>query len=1153
MADNFSQLAKDFIDRANGGTGPTGTWRLEVLQKRLSSNADGTPKDREIPVRIRRFLKGIPWAQVHDAIRYLISQSPYKGIIYNGVELKGEYRPTLTQWRRDDQEQVGGNAQGSYTLIQDLIEVTDDGDSLDMVSADSCSETEDTTWVWDAPEIEELPYDGSQGVTYAIRQVRRNEDGTFDYALVKQVAKTKISGWKVTECDEYSKVSVRVFDNVYGGLYDGDPFTDGTTVLPIPEPCGTDDGTLVQVSVAQNPDCTFRVTVQKTEAKLNVEKSSETRKGLRGVVTSETTVATYPLPETGLELGEQVRNELRPDGLYDVTHVTAMRENVGDIGSSCERTVFEHQHAETRNEASRPEDEADFAGGGRTYQVQSRATEEGTWDVTRTETTEIEQFGAQKTKQKTLRGVTETTVDRNVDNSDVTVTNIGDRVSGEMTPGGKYNRTVTKVSKESVGDVGSVCETTVFEHRHVESENVASRPEKEASSAGGGKTYQVQARATEEGTWDVSRTETTELAVTGAQRMRQKTLRGVTETTVDRNVDNSDVSVTNIGDRIQVEQTPGGKWNRTVTTVSKESVGDVGSICETTVFEHRHVESENVSSRPEKEASSAGGGKTYQVQSRATEEGTWDVSRTTVEEARDVTAQHVMRKTLRGVTETTITRSTSDSSVSVSEIGDEVRVEQTPGGLWNRTVTHASHEAVGVVGKSCSSTPAVHTDVTVSNVPNGSQPEPQHQSPEANVEKTVETRRTEEGTWDVTERSTVHQQDVITGLKAGSEAAEVEIEIGKNVVEKPTSDTGTVNVETSISASKNDHGSYDYQKRTTTYKPWGERKIAESENDSQRVEFHSFQNLTEVPAMTAGHGQSISASVSRNNVGSYDGSFRVVTGKPYGEERIASAENDSQTVEFHAFQNLNAPPTMEAGQGESITASVSRNELGLFDGNYRVTKAKGLPPTMVAEVNNAYRSTQIFQFQNLEKADVPSGGNGQQVTASANRNEFGLFDGKYTIETAKPFDSGWITWDSKTVTASGTYWYHHGLRLFYNQEHPLTDGMRGSNVSVSARMNEFGLFDGQLTYSDLYDWTEGGGSDGGGHKDGEVTVEQALVDPLGVAWKRNATVRVTKYWGKGNEASEASVAANQTLPQGLSLPARTYANGKVTYTEWVKA
>lgn len=750
MADDFSQIAKDFIDRANGGTGPTGTWRLEVLQKRFSPKAG-----REIPIRIRRFLKGIPWAQVHDAIRYLISQSPYKGIIYNGVELKGEYRPTLTQWRRDDQEQVGGNAQGSYTLIQDLIEVTD-GDKLDTVSADSCSETEMTKWVWDAPEIEklpELPYDGSQGVTYAIRQVRRNEDGTFDYAIVRQVAKTKFSGWIVTECDKYSRVSVKVFDNVYGGLFDGDPFTDGTKVLPIPAPCETDDGTLVQVSVAQNPDCTFRVTVQKTEANPNVEKTSETRKGPRGVVTSETTVATNPLPETGLELGEQVRNERRPDGLYDVTHVKVSRESVGDIGSACERTVFEHQHAETRNEAVRPEDEASSAGGGKTYQVQSRATEEGTWDVTRTETTEIKQTGAQKTKQKTLRGVTETTVDRNVDNDDVTVTNIGDRVSVEMTPGGKYNRTVTKVSKESVGDIGSSCEKTVFEHRHVESENVASRPEKEADFAGGGKTYQVQ--------------------------------------------------------------------------------------------------------------------------SRATEEGTWDVSRTTVEEAKDVTAQHVMRKTLRGVTETTVTRSTSNSSVSVSEIGDEVRVEQTPGGLWNRTETHASHEAVGVIGKSCSSTPVVHTDTVLSNVPDGSQPEPQHQVAEVNVEKTVETRRTEEGTWDVTDKMEVFSEAVATSeTKWATETVRVTTRhhdtVKDRTVEGAFGET---------SSTPDDRGAanttvveYDPIPVDSGWIEWDSEVKSPSSVLKYRCGYRVFKNMEKPPPPGVG-ASDVDLNVSINRYGLYDGTI----------------------------------------------------------------------------------------------------------------------------------------------------------------------------------------------------------------------------------------------------------------------------------------
>ena len=1077
-------LADEWLARA------AGKWRLQVLQKRgRNVLSDGRWSRSELPVRVRRFLNGTPVGMVHEVLRILdtTTEIPEEALFNrepkDPVEANS-YNPVRTYIVKDGSPNESNGRDPTYTIVQDLRLADDVGDGIDGILSDSaCSQDTRTTYEWDSPSVPPAPA-GGQGISYRVTNVVRDQEtDLFSYHLQEQVAVTTHHS-EVTECNKYEKVTQDTWDNLYGepGAFESnmesrDPFV--RKPVSVPEPCCAPEGTTVRIQVQKNPDCTYRVVVETREARERT-RVTETRRGLRGVTESETTVATYPLPETGLKLGEQVRNELRPDGLYDVTHVTVAREPVGGIGSSCGRTVFEHQHAETRNEASRPEDEADFAGGGKTYQVQSRATEEGTWDVTRTETTEIKQFGAQKTKQKTLRGVTETTVDRNVDNNDVTVTNIGDRVSVEMTPGGKYNRTVTKVSKESVGDVGSNCETTVFEHRHVESENMSSRPEKEASSAGGGKTYQVQARATEEGTWDVTRTETTELAVTGAQRMRQKTLRGVTETTVDRNVDDGDVTVTNVGDRVQVEQTPGGKWNRTVTKVSKEPVGDIGSNCETTVFEHRHVEIENVPDRPESETSSAGDGKTYQVQSRATEEGTWDVSRTTVEETRDVTAQHVMRKTLRGVTETTVTRSTSDSSVSVSEIGDEVRVEQTPGGLWNRTETHSSHEAVGVIGKSCSSTPVVHTDVTVSNVPDGNQPEPQHQSPEVNVEKTVETRRTEEGTWDVTERSTVHQQDVITGLKAGSEAAEVEIEIGKNVVEKPTSITGTVNVETSISASKNDYGSYDYQKRTTTYKPWGERKIAESENDSQRVEFHSFQNLTEVPDMTAGRGQSISASVSRNNVGSYDGSFRVVTGKPYGEEKIASAENDSQTVEFHAFQNLDAPPPMVAGQGESITASVSRNELGLFDGNFRKVKAKDKPDEEIARIENNAETVELRQFQNLPSPPPMTAGGDQHLSASVNRNEFGLFDGSWRRTTVQTLDSDWIEWDSETKTPTQTLKYHHGIRIFRNLSTPPTPP-DGAQSSISVHFNEVGNYDGSISYSKLTEWTVGSGGGGSSH------------------------------------------------------------------------
>ena len=254
--------------------------------------------------------------------------------------------------------------------------------------------------------------------------------------------------------------------------------------------------------------------------------------------------------------------------------------------------------------------------------------------------------------------------------------------------------------------------------------------------------------------------------------------------------------------------------------------------------------------------------------------------------------------------------------------------------------------------------------------------------------------------------------------------------------------------------------------------------------------------------MIAGHGQSISASVSRNNVGSYDGSFRVVTGKPYGEELIASADNASQTVEFHAFQNLDATPTMEAGQGESITASVSRNELGLFDGNYRVTKAKDKPDEEIARIENNAEVVELRQFQNLPSPPPMTAGGNQHLSASVNRNEFGLFDGSWRRTTVQTLDSDWIEWDSETKTPTQTLKYHHGIRIFRNLDVPPTPP-DGAQSSISVHFNEVGKYDGSISYSKLTEWTAGSGGGGSSHsadvkrkvlRGGKVTTAWVRVD-----------------------------------------------------------
>ena len=363
-------LAKEWLARA------AGKWRLQVMQKRgRNVPSSGSWTRERLPVRVRRFLNGTPVGMVHDVLRILDETTgvPEESLFNREPAETGRtslYNPVRTYIVKDGSPNESGGRDPTYTIVQDLRLADDGGDGIDGILSDSaCSQDTRTTYEWDSPSVPPAPA-GGQGISYRVTNVVRDQEtDLFSYHLQEQVAVTTFHS-EVTECSEYEKVVRDTWDNLYGepgafgsNMESRDPFV--LKPVSVPEPCCAPAGTTVGVQVQRNPDCTYRVVVETREAKEKV-RVTETRRGLRGVTESETTVATCPLPETGLELGEQVRNELRPDGLYDVTHVTVARESVGDVGSSCGRTVFEHQHAETRNESARPEDEADFAGGGRT-------------------------------------------------------------------------------------------------------------------------------------------------------------------------------------------------------------------------------------------------------------------------------------------------------------------------------------------------------------------------------------------------------------------------------------------------------------------------------------------------------------------------------------------------------------------------------------------------------------------------------------------------------------------------------------------------------------------------------------------------------------------------------------------------------------------
>ena len=503
--------AKKWIDNLQADGGLYGSWRLQVLeQKTRVVDKDADPVEmKQSPVRIRRFAKGIPRPLVDAAIRYLISLAPYTGVLYDGVPCEGTFVPVTTRWVRDDNVAVeSGRADNRYTIIQDLVEISE-LDSLGVTTSESCSEVVTTEYVWDAASVGELPIDGafSQGTTVSVQGVSRDSDGNINYAVVTRTAKTTVTGPTVQECDEFGTTTVTVWDNVYGEGVDGDPFRadtdreaadDGSGVKRRTLPCDHADGVVVTEQITRNDDCTYRIVhTEKTSNEVETEHSESST--IYEKVESDTTRATavdnpihvHPAePSSADGTVNDVRVELRPDGKYDVVDRTRT-----------ERPV-EGSTVETR---------------------------------------------------KTLRGVRTTTKSRNqvapVSGSGAGgALKIGESISNTKTDSGRYDTVHEVVAYESVGVVQADHRGTIFK------DSVGVRRNEDGSyfsdsGPGGGVTFKpgsshdvddgvitdVSSTATEEGTFDNDRTVTTEHNREYAEIEYRKTLKSSRKTIIHRN------------------------------------------------------------------------------------------------------------------------------------------------------------------------------------------------------------------------------------------------------------------------------------------------------------------------------------------------------------------------------------------------------------------------------------------------------------------------------------------------------------------------------------------------------------------------------------------------------------------------------------------
>lgn len=716
---NQSELARQWIDRLCAGPGLEGAWRLQLIDQRTrvvgtsspdgwlvdassenyvdrdgtviapvagtSVSADGTVStggtavkafDSDRPMRIRRFAKGIPASCVDEAIRHLISLAPYSGITFNGTPIAGVYVPTHTWWEREDRDTVdrGKYVDNVYTLFQDLREANS-SDSAD-IGPSGCSCTEETTmrYEYDSFSVEAAQCLG-QGYSTSIQSVSRNEDGTFDYAVVTRHALTQMSGPVTVKCDVAEQVEETTWRNAYGSP--GSWTDHAGNPIAVPSPCSRASGVTYDVSSRENDDCTFDVTVRKTTAKPVNPASRRTTATIyqRDLEVGRTAQSSRPSDVTGASGGvvQTAEFKTRPDGKYDTT----------------ERTLTE---------------------------------------------TPVESASVKRAKY--LDGVVLETVSRNQTPSfgnSALRRNLkpGESVEVRKTDGGLRDVTVVEADVSDVGGTGDDCRETLFQHEHTEFSNVASKPSPvHVPAAAGGVVHRQSARETDRGTYNVADETVTELPVQQAVVERQRTLDGEVVQTTHRNQPKADGSAARSrqlrpGESVTVRKTDGDLCDIVTSEVSPTPVGVKANEHRETQFHEEDVETSNVPVVPPGflDAPPYGGGLVPRRSVRLTDRGTYDITTDDTRERPVPSAVVEKSMTLDAlVVQTTDRNQASPDGHEPARPGESVKVEKTDGGLYNVTYTATEPQETGKIAEQCMLNALEHRTTTERGSGNGDEP-----------------------------------------------------------------------------------------------------------------------------------------------------------------------------------------------------------------------------------------------------------------------------------------------------------------------------------------------------------------------------------------------------------------------------------------------
>ena len=542
---------------------------------------------------------------------------------------------------------------------------------------------------------------------------------------------------------------------------------------------------------------------------------------------------------------------------------------------------------------------------------------------------------------------------------------------------------------------------TEEQHLGVKQGEAAGKP----ASAANGVLVKRQVRKNEDCTSDIVNETVTERPVEGAAETVERTLRAEVTVTEDRNME-SPLAKTGlkVGESVRNERTPGGRWNRRK-SVTKPTPpdGPIRKTCRKTVFEHSHAETEVTGTAPVMgHAAEPGGGKTVQETVRHLDDNTYEHETETREEQAVEDAVEEVHKTIRGTRRTRINRSMpAKASVAALKIGERIRNEQTEGGRWTQTIESVDPTPAGKIQESCQKTALQHIHQRTENVaqdPGAVEAE----EVSGGVIHRKEVRRTDEGTFDVTEvtDAAMAKTDETAGGAQGRREERKEYRNARQIdVPQPQE-----NVEVSAQVRTNEHDLKDGTVVKVTHVPV--KRTASGGAASRTVELEAGINQTEEPQGTPSENEEVEIEISPNEHGSMTTRKRTIKHKK--ETRTAKGGTALYDEEEIISINDTVEPNEGGAKGKTTTCRINPNEHGSATTSriVRTAKPKHETKTWTTDDGRWRYTHRVDVYRNWSGVpDVPSGK--YQANISPSINEFGLIDAIVTsTERQKSSRSG---------------------------------------------------------------------------------------------------------------------------------------------------